>query len=442
MPSALVNIIKKELREIFRDPRLFLGMILVPLIMFPIMGIAMKGIMSSAMEKSYEEATLGILNLDEGSMADQIIGSVEFKVALQQYNITIVFVNESGVTKREDIPRFLSENRTIQAVIVIPENFTECINNQTPTVVEVYIGMRDISFAASSVEDKVRIFIDVLRKTISYVVMLSSNPNINPVFIENPILPIQNTIYKGKVLRNISPSAIASILSFQAFMIPIAMMVLLTIAIQFAAISIASEKEQKTLETLLSLPVNRSTILLGKLTGSLIVSLVGTIGYMLGFQYYMSSITESMPIEQVPLEAIGLGIDAIGYILLAISLFLSLLSTLSMVTILAAFAEDVRSAQSLTGILILPITLIALFSMFAVSFGTIGPWIYILLVIPFSNPMVTPYFIMNKTYLPVILGMVALIIETLISFQIAARFYSSEKILTARIRFGKRREKT
>ncbi|MHA1589041.1 MAG: ABC transporter permease [Candidatus Njordarchaeales archaeon] len=442
MPSALVNIIKKELREIFRDPRLFLGMILVPLIMFPIMGIAMKGIMSSAMEKSYEEATLGILNLDEGSMADQIIGSVEFKVALQQYNITIVFVNESGVTKREDIPRFLSENRTIQAVIVIPENFTECINNQTPTVVEVYIGMRDISFAASSVEDKVRIFIDVLRKTISYVVMLSSNPNINPVFIENPILPIQNTIYKGKVLRNISPSAIASILSFQAFMIPIAMMVLLTIAIQFAAISIASEKEQKTLETLLSLPVNRSTILLGKLTGSLIVSLVGTIGYMLGFQYYMSSITELMPIEQVPLEAIGLGIDAIGYILLAISLFLSLLSTLSMVTILAAFAEDVRSAQSLTGILILPITLIALFSMFAVSFGTIGPWIYILLVIPFSNPMVTPYFIMNKTYLPVILGMVALIIETLISFQIAARFYSSEKILTARIRFGKRREKT
>ncbi|MHA1608618.1 MAG: ABC transporter permease [Candidatus Njordarchaeales archaeon] len=442
MPSALVNIIKKELREIFRDPRLFLGMILVPLIMFPIMGIAMKGIMSSAMEKSYEEATLGILNLDEGSMADQIIGSVEFKLALQQYNITIVFVNESGVTKREDIPRFLSENRTIQAVIVIPENFTECINNQTPTVVEVYIGMRDISFAASSVEDKVQIFIDVLRKTISYVVMLSSNPNINPVFIENPILPIQNTIYKGKVLRNISPSAIASILSFQAFMIPIAMMVLLTIAIQFAAISIASEKEQKTLETLLSLPVNRSTILLGKLTGSLIVSLVGTIGYMLGFQYYMSSITESMPIEQVPLEAIGLGIDAIGYILLAISLFLSLLSTLSMVTILAAFAEDVRSAQSLTGILILPITLIALFSMFAVSFGTIGPWIYILLVIPFSNPMVTPYFIMNKTYLPVILGMVALIIETLISFQIAARFYSSEKILTARIRFGKRREKT
>ncbi len=442
MPSALVNIIKKELREIFRDPRLFLGMILIPLIMFPIMGIAMKGIMSSAMEKSYEEATLGILNLDEGSMADQIIGSVEFKLALQQYNITIVFVNESGVTKREDIPRFLSENRTVQAVIVIPENFTECINNQTPTVVEVYIGMRDISFAASSVEGKVRIFIDVLRKTISYIVMLSSNPNINPVFIENPILPIQNTIYKGKILRNISPSAIASILSFQAFMIPIAMMILLMMAIQFAAISVASEKEQKTLETLLSLPVNRSTILLGKLTGSLIVSLVGTIGYMLGFQYYMSSITESMPIEQVPLEAIGLGIDAIGYLLLTISLFLSLLSTLSMVTILAAFAEDVRSAQSLTGILILPITLIAFFSMFAVSFGTIGPWIYILLAIPFSNPMVTPYFIMNKTYLPVILGMVALIIETLVSFQIAARFYSSEKILTARIRFGKRREKT
>ena len=32
MPRELTNMVKKELREIFRDPRLFLGVVLVPIL--------------------------------------------------------------------------------------------------------------------------------------------------------------------------------------------------------------------------------------------------------------------------------------------------------------------------------------------------------------------------------------------------------------------------
>ena len=38
MPRELQNIVKKELREMFRDPRLFLGIIVVPILMLPLMG--------------------------------------------------------------------------------------------------------------------------------------------------------------------------------------------------------------------------------------------------------------------------------------------------------------------------------------------------------------------------------------------------------------------
>ncbi len=441
MPRALVNMIKKELREIFRDPRLFIGMILIPLLMFPIMGVAMRGFMSETVQQSYKQVNIGVLNLDNGSLASEILNSPEFIIALDQYNISVTLLNNLGIDTRDEALDFVSLNDSIPALIIIPENFTYCANNQIQIIVEAYIVMKKLSFTIGDIENRVAIFVKVLSTTVSSVILVSINPDANPIFIQNPIIPTQNIIYEGKILKNISPSAVVSFITFQIFMIPMVMMILLVMAIQFAAISIASEKEQKTLETLLSLPVDRSIILLGKLTGALIVAIVGTVGYILGFQFYMSSITENIPTQQISLAELGLGIDSFGYTLLAISLFLSLLSTLSLVTIIAAFAEDVRSAQSLTGVLILPITLIALFSMFGIMFGSLGWWVYILLFIPFTNPMVTPLFVINKEYVPVITGLVALVLETIISIKVAAIFYGSEKILLVRLRLGRRRSR-
>ena len=51
-----------------------------------------------------------------------------------------------------------------------------------------------------------------------------------------------------------------------------------------AATSVASDKEEKTLETLLSLSINRFTILMGKLFGSILVALIGAVGYLVGLK--------------------------------------------------------------------------------------------------------------------------------------------------------------
>jgi ABC-2 type transport system permease protein len=75
----------------------------------------------------------------------------------------------------------------------------------------------------------------------------------------------------------------------QSIMLPIMIMVMVMFAIQMAATSIALEKEQKTLETLMTLPVGRLTILAGKLTGSVVIAIAGSISYMIGFSYYTSS---------------------------------------------------------------------------------------------------------------------------------------------------------
>ena len=41
MLKGFVNILVKELKELVRDPKVLLGMIIVPLIMFPLLGSIM-----------------------------------------------------------------------------------------------------------------------------------------------------------------------------------------------------------------------------------------------------------------------------------------------------------------------------------------------------------------------------------------------------------------
>jgi len=51
------------------------------------------------------------------------------------------------------------------------------------------------------------------------------------------------------------------------------------------------EQENKTLETLLSAPVNRRTIVAAKLVGAGLVALAFALVYMIGFRYYMNGMS-------------------------------------------------------------------------------------------------------------------------------------------------------
>ena len=441
MAKALITIVKKEIKEIVRDPRLFLGMILVPILMFPIMGFAMQGIISEAQESTLEDMNIAILNLDKGEIGGLLINSTSFKYSLKSMNVTPIYLNQYGINDRNEAIAYIGENGSIPGLIVLPENLTYCINNQKPVIIEIYQVMSEkMSFAELNTA-RVSMVIQILDELISAYVISSTGNNLDPIFVKHPTQTTVNTVYKGNIIENVSPETIQGMISFQLFMMPIASMMLLIIAIQFAATSVASEKEQKTLETLLTLPISRTSIVIGKLTGSLLLSVVGTIGYSVGFQYYMSSITQQFPKSDIDLASLGLGIDLIGYSLIAGSLFLSLLTTLALVTVLASFAEDVRTAQSLSGILILPVTLGSVFGILAVSFGLSPEWLIALLLIPFTNPVLVPVYILQKDYMIVIISLIILIIETILSIKLAATFYSSEKILSAKLSLGKKKRK-
>jgi len=140
------------------------------------------------------------------------------------------------------------------------------------------------------------------------------------------------------------------------------------------------------------------------------------------------------------LDQARLAPTVVGYLLLAGSLFLSITALMALPALLAAHTKDVRSAQSLSGILFLPVFVPAFLLMFApMSILPIGAQVAIC-ALPFSYPTLAGQALYTKDYLPVVLGIGYQIAFTSAVLVIAARFFASERVLTARLSLSRSRK--
>ena len=65
MLKGFGNFLLKELKELARDPKILLGMIIVPIVMFPVLGAVINFSMQSAQESAAKTVVL-VLNRDAG----------------------------------------------------------------------------------------------------------------------------------------------------------------------------------------------------------------------------------------------------------------------------------------------------------------------------------------------------------------------------------------
>jgi ABC-2 type transport system permease protein len=261
-------------------------------------------------------------------------------------------------------------------------------------------------------------------------------PNESAYNLTMPLVIRNLSIIKGEA-KNINPILVGTAILGSTISMPMALMILLIMAGQLAATSVAMEKEQKTLEVLLTLPVRRINILIGKLSGVIVVSMLATVSYMVGFAFYFQSL--GVGAGNVDLAALGLSPEPLGIALLAVALLLSFVSALSLAVLLSVFTKDVRSAQSLLGILYIPIMIPALVLMWA-PVQTLPAGIQaVILAIPFSYPIIASQALYTQQYLVVALGIIYQAIFTAGVLAVAARVFSTEKIMTARLSFGKKK---
>jgi ABC-2 type transport system permease protein len=122
----------------------------------------------------------------------------------------------------------------------------------------------------------------------------------------------------------------------QAIALPITIMIMLTYAMQIAATSVAMEKEEKNLETLLTVPVDRFAILMGKVASTIIVAGVASVTVLVGYNYMLGSLSLGVAGDVgggLDLVALGLVPSTLGYVLLGMSLFFTLLSALALAVV-------------------------------------------------------------------------------------------------------------
>ena len=401
------NIIKKEFKELFT-----IGTLIPMVVIAIVFGLVGQSI-GSIGERMEEKPVVGIVDMDDGAFSD-----IAMSVLTERAEVIY-----DGGDAEEGLEEVREENGV--ALLVIPENFSRNIYANHPGEIEIYWVMKGAGIMDSISSGVVEGLIQAVNRGIS-VKLIQEDSSFDPALVLNPTQRVETTFFKGKEVEGLSASQLGNVLSSQSIVIPIVIMMLIIMAGASVISSMGMEKENKTLETLLTLPVRRSHIVIGKIVGSALVGMIMAAIYMIGFSRYMSS----FQISDINLADFGLALGMQDYLLIGISLFVALLAGLSLCIVLGTFAKNYRSAQTL----VFPITALAMISMFVTifkDFDTIPAVLRIFVfAIPFSHPMMAMRALMLDNYPLVIGGIAYTAVFTVIMIVVAVRIFNSDRLLT------------
>ena len=382
MKNNLWNILKKELRELFRDKKSLAMMLVIP-IFIPLLVIGMSALFESQVSKDVSEYNkIGFAY----EMTD-----IEKSIA-EEMNIEIVNGNEEELKQKYD-------EGEIDLYITKQDN-KYVINTD---------GSDNSAFASSLMETYFNTYKQYLQQ--SY---LQEN-NINPDEVLNIITVEENVIEQDNYFANYIKN--------YAFLF---IMMAITVSATYPATdTTAGERERGTLETLLTFPIKSKDIIVGKFLGVTVSSIItGIISLALAIislvvTKNMFSIYEGVDVMFSPLTILFAVIVIIAY-----SFFIS-----GLCIAIASTSKTFKEAQSA----LTPLTFISFFpGMIAFMMGiTTTP---ILSIVPFLNFTLIFTDINNGTIDLLNIGLMAVstIIYISLVFAHIIKQYKSEKVLFAK----------
>jgi ABC-2 type transport system permease protein len=406
--------------------------LILPLVIMVLLFSFLGNVITKQVKKEQEPKKIAVVDYDGTFLSNDVINS------LKSGNFII---DKISLSKDEALNYV--KNNNISTLIVIPSGFQDNVSRYFQNEIEVYNIMKGISYASISSSISTQIILSSINEIISNRYIAEKFLGMNPTVIKNPVKIKSYVIVKDKI-ANTTVETISGAVSSQNIFIPIILMIVIIFSSQMIASTIASEKENKTLETLLTMPINRTSIIFSKMLSSGVVALLMSVVYMIGMRNYMSGITGGITsgtqvtseISKILVE-LGLTFSAKSYIFLGVSLFFAILCALSLSMILAVFAENVQSAQTL----LTPIMVLLMIPYFLSLFMDLNslPFIVklLLFLIPFSHPFFASQYLIFGNTLPIIYGIIYMAIFFGICLVIATKIFSSDRILTARIKIKK-----
>ena len=379
MKNNLWNILKKELRELFRDKKSLAMMLIIP-IFIPLLVIGMSALFESQVSKDVSEYNkIGFSY--EMTEAEKSIA--------EEMDIEIINGNEEELKEKYD-------NGEINLYIT-KQDSKYIINTD---------GSDNSTFASNLMETYFNTYKQYLQQ--SYLQENNINPNevLNIITVEENVLEQDN--YFADYIKN------------YAFLF---IMMAITVSATYPATdTTAGERERGTLETLLTFPIKSRDIIIGKFLGVTVSSIItGLISLALAIislmiTKNMFSIYDGIDIMYSPITILFAVIVIIAY-----SFFIS-----GLCIAIASTSKTFKEAQSA----LTPLTFISFFpGMIAFMMGiTTTP---ILSIVPFLNFTLIFTDINNGTINLLNIGLMAIstIIYISLVFAHIIKQYKSEKVL-------------
>ncbi len=219
------------------------------------------------------------------------------------------------------------------------------------------------------------------------------NKGINKAYLDQIMETSEEVFVRSEKLK-ISFETFANMMMNYVTLQPMMIAFIVSFAGSILVTSIAMEREMKTLETLLTLPVKRIHIAFSKLVAASITGIILGGSYMLGFSMYMKRISEAGKTVENSIQLFSnYDITLMGF-----SLILALYSGLALCLLVGLLSRDIKTASTLS----FPVSMLgfvpAVIGMFK-DFTTMNPLLKALLfIIPFTHPVYAPRMLLFKDY--------------------------------------------
>jgi sodium transport system permease protein len=315
----IFTIFKKEIKDTLRDRRTIIAMIVIPILVFPlILGIVTQ--VSSSFEKGQKEETLNIALLSDNT-------SNAFTLALDAIPDSL---GPKKLIFRDDTLgiRKLIDDDSIQIAINIPANYDRQMELGESVPIEIMLKETNIGY-----KSRIKKYLDIIESE-------NLETRLAKLKIGQEILnPIDEKF------TNLSSSK-EMIGKIAGGFLPYLFIIFGFIGCLYPAIDLfTGEKERKTLETLLTTPVERWKILVGKMMVVVVSGLAAASFALLGL-YLTLNVFELVPNAEI--MGIVNSILSVPFILSLYILLIPLTVFFAGVMIpITIYAKSFKEAQSI-----------------------------------------------------------------------------------------------
>jgi len=304
-PLAIVY--RKELRDLLRDWRSIISIVVVPVVVVPLLILGVLKIVNLTMKEEPKVMLLGGENSPQCVAALRGLNKFDFVPASPDYTNLI-------------------STKKIRAAVEIPKDFDVAVDGERKTVIRIYTydGEPKSMLTAQQLEE----FFQHRREEVVRRRLLEHNL---PQTLVTPF-DVQRT-------NVASPKQVSGVIA--GMILPYLMVVMCLVGAIYPAVDLtAGEKERGTLETLLSSPVARTQLVLGKvlvvLTASLATIVLSFSANGLALVFVNSSKMAKLPMTLDPLALAGVCV-----VMIPLAVFLS-----SMAVAVGLFARSAKEANT------------------------------------------------------------------------------------------------